>query len=89
MHIQAGIRPAGFYAGALARLSAKAVDHRVLHLERSEVQALERAVLGGDFHLEGLARGEPDLPGHRRRRFVQVFLAAVGRVRELYQHALR
>jgi hypothetical protein len=41
------------------------------------------------FDLEALAWGEPDFPGHAAGQFVKVVFAAIGPVRQLYQHALR
>jgi hypothetical protein len=55
VHMDAHVGPARVHIGALAALVAKAVGHRVLDLERGEVQAFQRAVLGGHFDLEGLA----------------------------------
>ena len=45
-------------------------------------------MLGGDFDLEGLLGGKPDLPGHVGCCVVQVLLGAVLVVRQLNQHAL-
>ena len=45
-------------------------------------------MLGRGLDLEGLARGEPDLPGHLAGGAVQVVLVAVQRLRQLHQHAL-
>jgi hypothetical protein len=87
--IDARIGPLGFHAGALTAFGTKAVGHRVLDLEGGKVQALERAVLRGDLDLESLFRREPDFPGHLAGGLVEIGLAAVGRVRELHQHALR
>ena len=84
-----GIRPAGFDVGAHAGLVAETVDQRVLDLQCGEVQALERAVLGRDLDLEALLGREPDFPGHIGSGVVQVLLAAVGRGRQVHQHALR
>jgi hypothetical protein len=72
-----------------ATLVAKAVADRVLDLERREVQALERTVLGRDLDLDGLLRREPDFPGDLAGRGVQVVFAAVAPVPELHQHPLR
>ena len=86
----ARVGPAGLDAGPhAARLGAEAVGDRVLDAQRGEVEALERAVLRGGLDLEGLLRREPDLPGHAARDGVEVVLAAVGRVRQFDQHALR
>ena len=88
--IHAHVGPAGVDAGAhVVELVAKAVGNRVLDLQRGKVQALQRAVLGGDLDLEGLLRRKPHLPGHAAGNVVQVFLRAVGRMRQLHQHALR
>ncbi|KDA51810.1 hypothetical protein L963_1698 [Leuconostoc mesenteroides subsp. cremoris T26] len=86
----ARIGPLGLDAGPhAAGLGAEAVGDRILDAQGREVEALQRAVLRGGLDLEGLLRREPDLPGHAARDGIEVVLAAVGRVREFDQNALR
>ena len=89
MGINPHIRPARVHIGPHAlKTLPKTVSNRVLDRQRSKVQALQRAVLGGDFDLERLARREPGFPGNAKSRVVQIALAPVGVMRQLDQHAL-
>ena len=89
MRVNPHIGPARVDIGAHVKFVPEAVGHCVLDLERRKVQAGQRAVLGGDFNLEGLLGREPDFPGHRCGRVVKILLTAVLVVRQLDQHPLR
>ena len=83
------IGPGGLDTGPLAVFVAKAVTQRILDTQSSKVQALQGRALGGDVHLEGLARCEPDFPRHFTCGVVQVVFVAIGPMPQLYQHTLR
>ena len=87
--VDARIGPLGVDIGAHAKLVTETISHRIFDFQRRKVQALQRAVLRGDFDLEGFFGREPQLPRHLARRTVQVLFLTVHRVRELDQHALR
>ena len=88
--INAHVRVARIDIGAhTVGFVAEAVAHRVFDFQRGKVQRGQWAVLGRDFDLDALARGEPNLPGHLARSLVQVALVAVFGERQLHQHPLR
>ena len=85
--VQVGV--AGVDARALAGGVAQQVAHGILHAQRGEIQAPERAAVRGRVHAQGVPRCDPLGPLDAARELVHIVLVAIGTVRDLDQHALR
>src|SRR4051812_11003909 len=76
--MNAHVRRRTIHVGPAADLVAKEIAHRVLHFQRGELEALQRAFLRRDVDPYALLYGEVFRPGERPRRVVQVLLVPVG-----------
>ena len=83
--VNADIRPARVHVGTGAGGLAEAIADRVLDPERDEIQALQRALLGADLHLDRATGGKPFVPGQVMRGLKNIMLIAVGAVKDAPQ----
>ena len=65
------------------------VAHAVLDAQRGEIEALERRALRRHIDLDGLRGRHPVGPAHAAGERVEIVFAAVGRLGDAPQHALR
>src|SRR3989442_824559 len=84
--VNTDIRSARGHVGTNAGGYAEAIADRVFDPEGDKIQAVQRALLGTDLHLDRAADGKPRLPGQRMRGLKNIVLVAVGAVKDAPQH---
>src|SRR2546430_13821059 len=80
--VNADIRSARSHVGTNAGGHAEAIADRVLDPEGDKIQAVQRALLSTDLHLDRAADGKPRRPGQRMRGLKNIVLVAVDAVKD-------